>query len=45
MRVGRLGGGEIEQKGKMTNGHGPQCGHSWGQVNIRELNGNRKYIQ
>ena len=38
----KLGGGGIEQKGKRTHEHGPQCGDYWGQGSIRELNRNGK---
>ena len=38
---GRLGGGGIEQEGKRTHGHGPQCGDSRGE-GIRGLHGNGK---
>ena len=41
-RVGRLGGGWIEQKVKRTHGHGQQCGDCWRVGVIRGLNGNRK---
>ena len=37
---GRLGGGGMEQKGKMTHGHGQQCGDGWGVGNSRRLNSN-----
>ena len=37
---GRLGAWGIEQKGKRTHGHGPQCGDCWGKGCIKELNGN-----
>ena len=29
---GRLGGGGIEQKGKRTHGHGPQCSDCGGKA-------------
>ena len=35
-----LRGGRIEQKEKRTHGHGQQCGDSWGEGGIRELNDN-----
>ena len=38
--VGRLGGGEIEQKGERTHGHGQQCGDYLGEGHIRGLKGN-----
>ena len=40
--MGRLGGREIEQKGKRTHGHGQQCGDCQGEGDIRGLNGNGK---
>ena len=43
-RKERLKGGGMEQKGKRTHGHGQQCGDCWGEVGIRELNGNGKNI-
>ena len=39
--VGRLEGRGIEQKRKMTHGHGQQCGDCWGE-DIRGLNDNGK---
>ena len=36
----RLGGGEIEQKGERTHGHGQQCGDCLGEGHIRGLKGN-----
>ena len=36
------GWGGIEQKGKMTHGHGQQCGDFKGSRSIRRLNGNEK---
>ena len=41
-RGGEVGGGEIEQKRNRTHGHGQQCGDSWGEGHIKELNGNEK---
>ena len=38
-------GGETEQKGKKTHGHGQQCGDCWGEEGRREINGNGKIIQ
>ena len=40
---GGLVGGEIEQKGKRTHGHGQQCGDCCGEAGIRGLNGNEKF--
>lgn len=40
---GKLGRGEIEQKGKMTYGHGQQCGDSCGQGDTSKINGNVNY--
>ena len=42
---GRLGSGEIEEKGKRTYGHGQQCGDCWGEGTIRGLIDNGKKIQ
>ena len=41
---GELRGGEIEQKGKMTHGHEPQCGDCWELGRMTELNGDGKNI-
>ena len=38
----RLGGREIEQKGKRTHGHRQQCGDYRGEGDIRGLNGKDK---
>ena len=42
MGVGKLGGPGIEQKGKWTHGHGPQCGDCPREEGRRGLNGNEK---
>ena len=41
-KMGMVGDGGIEQKGKRTHGHGQQCGDCGGEVGIRGLNGNMK---
>ena len=38
--MGKLEGGETEQKGKRTHGRGQQCGDYWGERGVRGLNGN-----
>ena len=39
---GEYGGGEIEQKGKRTHGHGQQGDDYWVEGNVRGLMGNGK---
>ena len=44
MGMGEVGGGEIEQKGKRTHGHGQQGGDYWMVGGMSGLNGNGKNI-
>ena len=41
-KMGHLGSGGIEQKGKRTHGREQQCGDCWGEGRKRGLNANGK---